>query len=109
MTDNFSTVKSPRGLQLAIEECIMGNLGQRQMKRRLEILRMEKALLLRGVAKPQMIGKKIASLLPVICIGVSMHRLRKLSGHLQTGLSGPFREGERSPVPAKHFPIVNIV
>jgi chromosome segregation ATPase len=108
-TDNFSTPKSPRELQFAIEEFIMGNLGQRQTRRKLEILRMENALLLRGVVKLQVIGKKTPSLLPVICIGVSMYRLRKLSGHLQTGLFSPLREGERLPLPTKHFPVVNVV
>jgi chromosome segregation ATPase len=109
VTDSFTTAKSPRELQLALEETVLSSLSQRQMKRRLEILRMEKILLVRGMIKPHLSPRKPASLTPLICAAMALHRLRKLSGHLPTNLTSFARAADRSPLPEKRFPVLNVL
>ena len=113
ITDNFSTAKSPKELQYALEEAIMGCFGQRQTKRRLEILRIEKGFFTSGLVKPQppTVTKKPPTFRTMICVAATIHKLQKISGHLPCCLSQPRRDGERSdlsPVKAKRFPIINV-
>jgi hypothetical protein len=110
VTDSFTAAKSTRELQLGLEETVLASLSQRQLKRKLEILRMEKVLLVRGVirvyAQP---SRKVLTLTPLICAAATLHRLRKLAGLLPTNLSHFSRVGDRSPLPEKRFPVLNVV
>jgi hypothetical protein len=109
VTDSFTTTKSPRELQIALEETLLGVLNQRQLKRKLEILRMEKILLVRGLIKSHFPQRKYHSIASVICAAACVHRLRKLAGHLPTNLSSFSRSSDRSPLPEKRFPVLNFV
>ena len=113
ITDNFSIAKTPKELQNALEEAIMGCFGQRQTKRRLEILRIEKGFFTSGLVKPhtQTTTKRQPTFRTMICVAATIHKLQKISGHLPCCLSQPRRDGERtdlSPVKTKRFPIINV-
>jgi hypothetical protein len=109
VTDSFTTAKSPRELQLALEETLLASLSQRQLKRKAEILRMEKVLFVRGVIKPHFPNRKLTSIAPLICATACLHRLRKLAGHLPTQLSSFSRLSDQSPLPEKRFPVIKVV
>jgi hypothetical protein len=109
VTDSFTMTKSPRELQIALEETLLGALNQRQLKRKLEILRMEKTLLVRGLIKSHFPQRKYHSIASVICATACLHRLRKLSGHLPMKLSSFSRSSDRSLPLEKRFPVLNVV
>ena len=111
VADSFSSPKSPRALQNALEEIIIGSIGQRHLKRRLEILRIEKNLLKSGLVKSSTITKKTPpTVRALICVAASIHRLQRISGHLKCCLMNPKqRENDLSPLKTKGFPIVNVV
>ncbi|OHT03791.1 structural maintenance of chromosome [Tritrichomonas foetus] len=49
VSDGFSTAQTAKDLQFALEEALLGNIGQRLTTKRLEMLRAEKKLLLSGL------------------------------------------------------------
>jgi hypothetical protein len=110
IADNFSTSKSPKTLQRSLEEAIISNIGQRPLKRHLEVLRMEKALLMRGVMKSGVPGgRRPPELSAMICVVAALYRLRKLAGYLPTTFAGGAASPPDRQSRAKHFPIVNVV
>jgi hypothetical protein len=108
VTDNFSTAKTGRELQFALEETLMGTLAQRQTNRRLEILRMEKQLLAKGLVKQFGTSKRPPSFASVLCVLTTVRRLQKLAGHLPCSLATPRREGEVFQTGHVSFPIMNV-
>ena len=82
-TEEFSIRKSSQDLRFVIEEALMAAIGQRQIWRRIEILRTEKQLLTQNDATvlfnddsnhPKTLRHHIAAF-------VAIYRLQKLSGH----------------------------
>jgi hypothetical protein len=109
VTDNFSRLKTQKDLQMGLEEALMQRLGERHVKRRLEILRMEKAILASGIVNLPPPAHRQPSLWPLVCMAVTIRRLRKLAGHLQSPHLSPAREPgrERSAAP-KRYPVMNV-
>jgi hypothetical protein len=87
ITDNFTTPKTPAELQRSLEEAILSGIGQRPLKRQLEILGIEKGLFVRGALKT-IIPRRPPSLATLVCVAATMHRLRRLAGYLTTPVSG---------------------
>ena len=111
VADRFCSPKSPKELQNAIEEIVMGSLGQRQMKRRLEILRIEKGLWKSGLVKPksQTITKGRLTFRVLICVTATIHRLQRVSGHLKCDVLRPGGERDSEGIRTQGFPIVNVL
>ena len=124
ITDSFSTAKTNKQLQYAIEEALMGAIGQRQIWRKLEILRTEKNFLLSGVkVYPSNRKKKIIiTFFHLVCIYTSIYRMQKLSGHVKYNISLSTTKRDELLIannnsniqsiddilsPKKHFPIIN--
>lgn len=86
ITDNFTVVKDPAQLRYALEEALMSSIGQRQLWRRMDILRMEKSILTNGLVRGPVQVKRntMTTLLSVV---VSLRRMQKLSGHLHSSIS----------------------
>ncbi|OHS93302.1 hypothetical protein TRFO_11929 [Tritrichomonas foetus] len=88
ITDNFSTVKSSKELMSAIEESLMSAIGQRQIFRKMEILRAEKILLAKGVSNKRINAvtekKRPISIIQIMAIMASIRRMQRLSGHLKS-------------------------
>jgi hypothetical protein len=109
IADNFAAATTGAALQRSLEEAIVGNIAARVLKRHIEILRAEKALLVRGAVPAPALGRRPPSLAGIICIAAVIHRLRKLAGYLPTSLAsgGPVA---LEKVPRGHaFPVVNVV
>jgi hypothetical protein len=107
VTDNFGTAKTGRELQFALEETLMGSIGQRKANRRLEILRAEKQLLLSGAVIRFGQGRGCPSFPSLICVVITMRRLRKLAGHLPCAMGSPAGVAEKPKVQQRRFPILN--
>ena len=117
-TEEFSIRKSSQDLRFVIEEALMAAIGQRQIWRRIEILRTEKQLLTQNDATvlfnddsnhPKTLRHHIAAF-------VAIYRLQKLSGHVHCLVTLPLAPGVQRaqkpsqipqvPLPAKHrYPI----
>ena len=86
VSDGFSFAKSPKEIKNAIEEVVFAAVGNKIVWRRLDYLRAEKKLLIKGVqrvrSKPG--PPSIRQLMTVIVV---VERLQKLSGHYQSSLS----------------------
>jgi hypothetical protein len=111
VADNFAVATTGAGLRRSLEEAIVGNIATRHLKRYIEILRVEKALFVRGAvsATASALGRRPPSLAGIICIAAVIHRLRRLAGYLPTSLAagGPVAL-ERVPR-RRAFPVVNVV
>lgn len=87
ITENFAVTKSDGQLRYLLEEALMSTVGKRSHWRRLEILRMEKVLLVTGLAR---IGGKRnlnnITLAVLFRLYDSIHRMQKLSGHLRCSI-----------------------
>ena len=117
-TEEFSIRKSPQSLRFVIEEALMSAIGQRQVWRRMEILRTEKQILTendRAVLARSDSDSPI-SLRSQVAAFVAIYRLQKLSGHVHCFVTHPLPPGvERVkrkqqtptvPIPGKHrYPI----
>jgi DNA repair exonuclease SbcCD ATPase subunit len=108
VTDNFTTAKTGQELQFALEETLLGGLAHRQTNRRLEILRMEKQLLTKGLVNQFGPSKRPPSFGSVLCVLTTVRRLQKLAGHLPCSLATPRREGEGFQGGHVAFPILNV-
>ncbi|KAH0790428.1 viral A-type inclusion protein [Histomonas meleagridis] len=119
VTDQFSTAKTPKELQMALEEALLSTIGQRQNWRKIEILRAEKIMYQNGILNNK-IQRKNPSVLTLTTVFNAIYRMQKLSGHLKYNVVSlpqknepvlikgkPNKEKkEKSP---KRFPIVNLV
>lgn len=117
-TEEFSVRKSPQSLRFVIEEALMSAIGQRQVWRRMEILRTEKQILTENdrevLARTD--SDSPISLRSQVAAFVAIYRLQKLSGHVHCFVTHPLPPGvERVkrkqqtpavPIPGKHrYPI----
>lgn len=96
ITESFSTPKSAKQLQYAIEEALLSAIGQRQLWKKLEILRKEKSILTSGLilvypkrqkrnlsSNDNMSTDSFQSLISLIAAYISIYRMQKLAGHLK--------------------------
>ncbi|OHT03990.1 viral A-type inclusion protein [Tritrichomonas foetus] len=121
ITDSFSTAKTYKQLQYAIEEALMSAIGQRQAWRKLEILRTEKSLLASGVKLYPKNHKSSSntSFLSLIGMSLCLYRMQKLSGHLKYHPNISSKDSPKEPpIPTvkdnpfpqkKHFPIISYI
>ena len=86
VTDNFTITKDPNLIRYSLEEALMNSIGQRQLWRRMEILRAEKNILVKGKARGP-VQQFRPTLITVLSVIVSCRRMMKLSGHLRSTLS----------------------
>lgn len=91
VSDNFSVSKNGSEIRFVIEEALMNSIGQRQIWRRIDILRAEKQLLMSNILRNALKSKiqpelSLTTLLGVI---IPIRRLQKLSGHLKCAISIP--------------------
>ena len=89
ITDNFSTLKNANELRFSLEEALMSSIGQRQLWRRIDILRCEKAIFLSGMLRASSNSRRKPTLTSLLAVVVPILRLQKLSGHLKCSVSIP--------------------
>ena len=99
ITDNFSTLKNANELRFSLEEALMSSIGQRQMWRRMDILRSEKAIFLSGILRISSHSRRKPTFTSLLAIVVPILRLQKSSGHLRCSVSIP--KVEESPKSTK--------
>lgn len=79
ISGNVTVSKSSKEMQYAIEESLLSAIGQRQIWKKIEILRNEKVLLTSGIIKQKQ--KSEITCLSLIAVIVSISRLRKNCGN----------------------------
>ena len=92
ITDSFSTAKSSKELMSAIEETLVSAIGQRQVFRKMEILRYEKKMLLSLITSSRShllkssngVNNNRLSLFHILAVISAIRRLQRLSGHLKS-------------------------
>jgi len=116
ITDSFSISKKSSELRGILEEALLSSISQRQITKRISMLRDEKKLL---ILHPSILHKSIKpykrqSLTSIIAVFTSIHRLQKQSGHLKCMISLPSFEQQKKEesIPAfsgkKKWPILSI-
>lgn len=96
ISGGFNIVKSPNEIRNVIEEAIFAAIGNKIIWRRLDCLRAEKKLIIRGVLRVKSKKGQPPTLTQLITIGIVIGRMQKMSGHFQPSLS-LYREDVGSP------------
>ena len=98
--DGFCGVQSAQEVRRAVEEALFASVGNRSVIRRLDCLRAEKKLLTSGVLD---VKKKVAppTIHQVMSIVISVIRLQKMSGHVQSGFAMRKSAIEETPQPKR--------
>lgn len=87
ISGGFNLVKSPNEIRNVIEESIFAAIGNKIIWRRLDCLRAEKKLIIRGALRVKSKKGQPPSLTQLITIGIVVGRMQKMSGHFQSSLS----------------------
>ncbi|KAK8894558.1 hypothetical protein M9Y10_022993 [Tritrichomonas musculus] len=87
ISGGFNLVRSPKEIRNVIEEAIFAAIGNKIIWRRLDCLRAEKKLIIRGALRVKSKKGAPPSLTQLITIPIVVGRLQKMSGHFQSSLS----------------------
>lgn len=95
VSENFSSTKNNQEIRFTLEEALMNSIGQRQIWRRIDILRAEKQLLQSNMIRNALKANKQPelSLTTMMSVVIPIRRLQKLSGHLKCAISIPKLDG----------------
>jgi hypothetical protein len=107
--DSFATAKSHRKRHSDLEETLHANLTERQLKRMVEIRRMDRVLFVRGGIKPHFPNRKSTTIAPLMCTAGCLHQLRNTADQLPTQLSSFSRPSDHTLVQEKYFPVLKVV
>jgi chromosome segregation ATPase len=105
VTDDFVTARNAVEWQYRLEEALMGSLSDRQLRRKLEILRAEKELFVSGCLSGVRRGKRRVTLGSLMMVVTCVYKLQRISGHLRCGARG--EKVEVSEKRMRRFPIVS--
>ena len=93
VSDGYCSISTPKELRFTVEEIVFAAMDKKLTWSRINSLRAQKKILTSGMNLTKAKGETLKS---VISIAIAVHRLQKLSGHIQTKLSVPIPSAERN-------------